>query len=202
MKDLILLVADKNMQFALHGALERPASLGIRPITFEFRSHSGRDGGVRTTGPELLALERRRFSHALLVMDMEGSGAGGQDAARLESQLDQRLQDAWGDKGKAIVIEPELDIWMWGSDNAIQDVLCWPLEVAIRDWLLNHGFELGADRKPCRPKEALEALIPIHRMPRSSALYRKITGRISLERCTDKAFVRLRSRLASWFGYR
>ena len=31
MKDLILVVADKNMHFALRGALNRPEALGIRP---------------------------------------------------------------------------------------------------------------------------------------------------------------------------
>ena len=70
----MLLVADKNAHFALKGALARPEAMGIRPIEFEFRVHPGRDGGTRKTGPELLALERRRFRHGLLVLDYEGSG--------------------------------------------------------------------------------------------------------------------------------
>jgi hypothetical protein len=201
-RDLVLLVADKNMQFALHGALERPAALGMRPISFEIRTHLRRDGGVRKDGPEMLALEKSRFAHALLVMDFEGSGAGNLDAAALESDLDKRLQPNFGDKGKAIVIEPELDIWMWGSDRAIEEVLRWPLQTPIRDFLQKQGFELRSDGKPRRPKEALEALIPIHKMPRSSALYEKIAGKISLDRCTDPAFGRLKACLLSWFGQR
>jgi hypothetical protein len=74
MKDLLLLVADKNAHFALNGALARPAALGIKEINFEVRVHVGRDGGARKSGPEMLALERRRFSHALLVLDFEASG--------------------------------------------------------------------------------------------------------------------------------
>jgi hypothetical protein len=34
MKDLVLLVADKNAQFVLKGALLRPEALGIRRIEF------------------------------------------------------------------------------------------------------------------------------------------------------------------------
>ena len=74
MQDLVVLVADKNMQFALQGALARPQALGVRPFTFAFRSHMGRDGGVRTTGADVLALETTRFRHALMVLDFEGCG--------------------------------------------------------------------------------------------------------------------------------
>src|SRR5258707_585246 len=119
MKDLVLLVADKNAQFALKGALGRPDALEIRPIEFEFRVHPGRDGGARKSGPELLALERRRFEHALLVLDFEGSGTELPNAKDLEAQLDARLSGRWKEAAKSIVIEPELDVWIWGADNAI-----------------------------------------------------------------------------------
>lgn len=120
MNDLIILVADKNMKFTLRGALSRPHALGIRPVQCTFREHSERDGGVRMTGPELLALERIRFEHALLVMDFEGSGTRANEATALEAELDKRLYPTWGGNAKAIAIEPELDVWMWGSDNALK----------------------------------------------------------------------------------
>src|SRR5258705_10483597 len=111
MKDLILLVADKNMQFALKGALERPRALGIRPIEFEFIVHAGRDGGVRETGVAMLGLERRRFSHATLLLDFEGSGSS-MTAGSLEAHLDDQFATIWADHCKSIVIEPELEVWM------------------------------------------------------------------------------------------
>lgn len=153
MKDLVLLVADKNMQFALKGILTRPQAMGIRAVDFEFRTHMGRDGGARTSGAEALALERGRFSHALLLFDLEGSGADTDDAQAVERGLDERIAQHWGERGKAIAISPELDIWVWGADNAL----------------------------------------------RSSALYEQIASRISLKRCHDTAFVRLRSQLQKWF---
>ena len=200
MKDLVVLVADKNMQFALRGALGRPDAMGVRTIDHEFRTHIGRDGGVRTSGVELLLRDRRRFTHALLVFDLEGSGARtDQTAEDLERLLDEQLQAQWGPHAKAIVIAPEVDIWLWGADNALRESLHWPLDGSIRSWLQDKGFVFDAGGKPERQKEALEAMVRIHRQPRSSALYEKITGRISLQRCTDPAFVRLRAALQRWF---
>lgn len=200
MQDLVVLVADKNMQFALKGALLRPQALGIRPITHEFRSHMGRDGGVRSTGASVLASERSRFRHALMLLDFEGCGQEDIDPLAIEAQLDQELQAVWGARAKAIVISPEVDVWVWGSDNVMRDVLAWPHASPIRDWLRERGFGFDAAGKPQRPKEALNAMRPVHKQARSSALYEKITNRISLANCTDPAFVRLKLQLQAWFS--
>jgi hypothetical protein len=199
MKDLVLLVADKNAQFALKGALARPEALGIRKIEFEFIVHPGRDGGTRKTGPELLALQRRSFHHGLLVLDFEGSGTDCSNAKGLEAQLDSRLKAQWEDQAKAIVIAPELDVWIWGSDNAVEKVIDWPAGKSIRDWLREKGFTFEANEKPTRPKEALEAALRQLNSPRSSALYQQIAAKISLRKCGDEAFIRLRNQLMSWF---
>ena len=200
MKDLVLLVADKNAHFALKGALGRPEALGIRPIEFEFRVHPGRDGGTRRTGPEMLALERRRFKHALLVLDFEGCGTDLPNATELEAQLDGRLSTHWKEAAKSIVIEPELDVWVWGADNAVEAVIEWPAGKSVREWLRERGFTFEANEKPTRPKEALEAALRIPGLPRSSALYQTIAEKISLRRCGDEAFIRLRKQLLAWFA--
>ena len=199
MKDLVLLMADKNAQFALKGAFGRPEALGIRAIEFEFRVHPGRDGGTRKSGPELLALERRRFRHALLMLDFEGCGTVLPSAVALEAQLDGRLSAHWKEAAKSIVIEPELDVWVWGADNAVEAVIEWPAGKGVRDWLREKGFAFEANEKPTRPKEALEAALRIPDLPRSSALYQSIAEKISLRRCGDEAFIRLRKQLIEWF---
>jgi hypothetical protein len=199
MKDLLVLVADKNMQFALKGALERPPALGICSIEYELLVHAQRDGGVRKTGPEILRLQRRRFKHGLLMLDFEGSGTRSNLATELEAELNQRLYTAWGDSAKAIVIAPELEVWLWGSYNLIAEIIHWQGELPLEQWLANQGF-LFERHKPNRPKEALERLLIDAKQPRSAALYKKITDRISLKNCTDAAYLRLRQYLISWFG--
>lgn len=199
MKDLVLLVADKNAQFALKGALGRPEALGIRRIEFELLVHSGRDGGARETGPEMLALLRRQFKHAFLVLDFEGCGTSAQNAVALEKELDDRLSIHWKNAAKSIVIEPELDVWIWGADNAIETVLEWPPGKHLREWLREQGFEFLPNEKPARPKEAIERALRVSKQPRSSALYRRIAEKISLRRCRDEAFLRLLKQLTTWF---
>ena len=149
MVDLFLLVADKNAQFALRGALRRPKAFGVRKLDFECAVHSQRDGGVRKTGPDILRLTQRAASHAILMLDYEGSGAMC-SATALEDALDERLAADWGTRAKAIVVEPELDVWMWGSDNVLETLLQWNQAAGLRPWLLERGFEFAENGKPTR----------------------------------------------------
>ena len=70
---------------------------------------------------------------------------------------------------------------------------------SVRDWLRERGFAFEANGKPKRPKEALEAALRMPDLPRSSALYQTIAEKISLRRCGDEAFIRLRNQLIEWF---
>ncbi len=200
MKDRYCLVADKNAKSALLGALQRPNALGIRRINFEVAVHSGRDPGARTTGPEILALQRKHYHHAFLMLDFEGSGYPKPNAGELEEILDSRLHSRWGANAKAIVIEPELDVWMWGASNALEQILQWPEGGGIRPWLRRQGFEFHANEKPLLPKEALEAVLRRCGTPGSSSIYQLLAERISLVHCTDTAFHRVRDTLRRWFA--
>jgi hypothetical protein len=202
MVDLVLLVADRNMKGALEGALSQPARMGIRPITFDIDVHPDSDGGIRTTGPRLLDLRRTTENRGLLVLDHEGSGAERIPALKLEATLDAQLFRTWGDRAKAIVIEPELEVWMWGSDSALSQVIGKPDDVGIREWLRAKDFTFTENDKPVRPKEAMDRILPHLGKRHSSSLYRRIAETISLHRCTDPAFKRLRTTLGEWFPER
>lgn len=197
--DLHVLAADKNVEFALRGILARHAALGIREIDFEIEVHAGRDGGVRSSGADMLSLEHNRFDASLMVLDFEGSGTDAMSSTELEQRLDQDLLRKVGGNSKAIVIDPECDMWVWGSDNSLSEILNWQSELGIRPWLNSKGFEFSENGKPIRPKEAIEKVFREIRKPRSSSTYRNITSRISLERCVDPAFNRLRETLKIWF---
>lgn len=145
-----------------------------------------------------MKLRRRQFSHAVLVFDYEGCGST-QSPQELEDELDEAIQRDWGNAGKAIVIEPELDVWMWGNDAALRNIINWTSPLSIREWLNSKRFDFGDDSKPERPKEALEAVLREVKQPRSSSLYQKIAQTISLKRCSDRAFQRLRHQLIDWF---
>ena len=198
MRDLVVLVPDKNTEHAVRGAFRRDKALGIRAIDFEVIVDQGRDGGVRRRGTQILQVERRGFSHALLMFDYEGSGAA-TSREDLEADLDAALLPVWGTNAKSIVIEPEVDIWMWGAETHLREVIGWRAALGIRDWLKARDFGFTADGKPDRPKEALEAIFREAREPRSSAHYEALARRLSLQRCQDEAFIRLRQALIGWF---
>ena len=109
------------------------------------------------------------------------------------------MRPLWNDSAKAIVIQPELDVWVWGSDNSIEEVIEWPSGIRIRDWLRDADFNMDGSGKPSRPKEAIEAALRKLGLPRSSALYKRIAEKVSLRKCTDRAFLRLRKQLCEWF---
>lgn len=199
MRDLVVLVPDKNTEFAVRGAIRREKALGIRSLDCKVIVEPGRDGGVRRRGVQILSVERRQFGHGLLIFDYEGSGANG-PAAATEAELDEALRSGWGDRGKAIVIEPEVDIWMWGAETHLKDVVGWSGAQGIRDWLSSKGFVFSPQGKPLRPKEALEEVFREARIPRSSAQYESLAGRLSMARCQDAAFHRLHHTLVQWFG--
>lgn len=199
MRDLVLLVPDKNTEYTLRGALNRHQALGIRQIDFQIFVEQGRDGGVRVRGAQVLKVVRARFSHAAMVMDYEGSGTD-VGPVELEAQLDGALSESWGDRAKAIVIQPELDVWMWGAETHLRSTMNWEFAEGIRSWLEAQAFVFGDNGKPIRPKEALEAAFRRATVPRSSANYEHVAQRISLANCTDAAFLRLRTSLVAWFG--
>ncbi len=200
-KDLVVLTADKNAQFALRGILSRGKALRIRSIAADFHVHPGRDPGVLRNAQEFLRAFVRSHRHALVVLDREGCGQ--EDAARneIETTIEQALRTTgWGERGRAIVIDPELDIWVWSDSPHVAGELGW-LESgpALLTWLREQGFGF-AGRKPDRPKEALETVLRKVRRPRSSAIYKALADKVGLSRCTDQAFEKLRTTLQVWFS--
>jgi hypothetical protein len=197
--DLFVLAADKNVEYAIKGGLTRPQALGTRPFTFDTKVHVGRDGGARSSGVDMLALERDKYYATVLIFDFEGCGTDKNSALELEMELDQNLLAKVGPRSKAIVINPEADIWMWGGDNILAEILKWRGPGGIREWLGQRGFAFDDNGKPVRPKEAMDKVAAECRTPRSSALYQRIATRLSLQNCIDPAFIRLRDKLVQWF---
>ena len=116
------------------------------------------------------------------------------------NQLDAALSGSWDNRAKAIVIQPEVDVWMWGAETHLRSTMNWEFDEGIRTWLQAQAFVFEENGKPVRPKEALEAALRHAKVPRSSARYEDVAQRISLANCTDPAFLRLRTALTTWFG--
>jgi hypothetical protein len=201
-RDLIVLVADKNTKAAVGGLLSRHQSLGIRAVDAEVITHPQKDSGCYTSGVEILSVLRGQYANALLMFDREGCGQDQEEAVALEDALESRFACVgWGDRAKAIVFDPELEIWVWSGSPRVAACLGWNHpDKSMNEWLLDQGYLSPGNPKPARPKEAVEAVLFEYRTPRSSAIYQRLAETVSLKGCTDRAFAKFQSTLQRWFG--
>ncbi len=142
-----------------------------------------------------------QYRYALVLLDHEGCGREETDRLELETELEGRLAEAgWRGRAAAVVIAPELEIWVWSDSPHVDRVLGWREEGRpLRDWLVQRGYLMPGQVKPSRPKEAVEEILRTVRLPRSSSLYNQLARTVSLEKCVDPAFAKLRRCLSEWF---
>ena len=171
-----------------------------RPVTPDIRRHPEKDCGCRTGGIEFLSPFVNQYNHALLMFDFEGCGVETSNVQELENELEDALGQLWGERGSVIIIAPELDIWVWSDSPHVDQVLGWAERTPnLRSWLTAQGYRLPEQEKPIHPKEALEGALRVVRKPRSSAIYQLLAERVSLTRCSDRAFIKLKETLKRWF---
>jgi hypothetical protein len=199
--DLVVLTADRNMQFTIEGLLKRTQAFAMRTISSVFYTHPQRDPGCLRLSDAFLRPAVMRFAHAIVMFDREGCGQENKTRGELEHQVESALsQSGWADRAAAIVIDPELENWVFSGSSEVDQVLGWSgNNPPLRKWLKNQNFLEAGQIKPNRPKEALEAALRCVRLPRSSSLYGSLAQRVGIGRCTDGAFQKLRNTLQSWF---
>lgn len=155
-RDLVLLVADKNMEGALRGLLSRPQSLGLREISCDLFIHPERDPGCLLRSHLLLQPFVHSHSRALVLFDMDGCGQESLGRAALERQVEARLFGAgWGDRAAAVVIDPELEVWVWNDSPHVAKALGWEDgESSLKEWLKEKaGFlKTGPSRRIRKPR--------------------------------------------------
>jgi hypothetical protein len=201
-KDLVVLIADKNMEGAFLGLLSRPQSLGLRDLSYDLYVHPERDPGCFLRGHDFLRPFAYRYSYALVIFDREGCGKDTVGRIDLERQVEQRLfSSGWNDRAAAIVIDPELEIWVWSDSPHVESALGWPAGgSSIRDWLKQRGWLPEGEIKPTQPKLAVDEALHLHGKPRSSSIYHQLAKKVGFDRCADPAFLKLRQILSRWFS--
>jgi len=200
-KELIALVADRNMEFALRGLLSRERSLRASVASYDVFVHPEKDPGCFLKGPDFLRSFYRQYSYALVMFDREGCGREARTRTDLETDVENRLDQAgWSGRAAAIVIDPELENWVWAQSSHVELALGWGgRSPNLRQWLASEGLVATSSAKPSQPKHAMEQALRRVRRPRSSSLYIQLAKSVSLEGCCDEAFLKLRRTLSSWF---
>jgi hypothetical protein len=200
-RDLVVLTADKNMEYAIKGILSRSRSLHIREISPQIFAHPEHDPGCLRGGHLFLKPYVNQFAHALILFDREGSGKDGLTREVLETEVEKHLAESgWHDRAKAVVIEPELEIWVWSDSPHVDSILGWEgMNPSLRDTLRAKRLLSEGLIKPSRPKEAMEYALQLVRKQRSSSLFQRIAEKVSIDRCIDPSFVKLKTTLQNWF---
>jgi hypothetical protein len=205
MIDLIALVADKDAEYTLHGLLTRHQSLGIQNIasSYDIYVHPLRDPGCWNDADNFLRSFISTHRYALVLFDYEGSGRDQLiDADTMEEQLESRLQkNGWDNRCRVVVIRPELEMWVWSDSPVVDNCLGWQgRQPSLRLWLQQQRFLAKGEMKPYKPKEAVERALRHVSQPYSAAMFKQLAISVSLNRCTDRSFQRLRETLQLWFG--
>ena len=197
--DLVLLAADKTIETGVTKVFVRHQSVGCSPFSFRSFVHVARDPGCFRRSPEFLAGLTDGYRRCLVVFDREGSGTA-LDRAQIESDVETRLSGCgWAQRAACIVADPEIENWVWSDSPHVPSCLGWNNRMSVVEWLQSEGYWPENASKPPRPKEALQAVLRLTGQPRSSALYGTLAERVSLARCTDPAFLKLRNTLRNWF---
>lgn len=201
MSDLIVLVLDKNMEASIRGLLGRHKALGICQVVHRILVHPSRDPGCLGEGHVFLRAFHRQYRHAIVLLDREGCGRERETREGLEKSIEGRLATSgWNDRARAIVIDPELEVWVWSDSPHIPAALGSRDDLpSLRQSLRDHGLWREGQPKPDDPKAAMERILRLNNRPRSSAIYEEIARKVSLKHCLDGAFAKLRTTLAEWF---
>lgn len=165
--DLVILVADQNIKVVTDGLLSRHHSLRIRPVRFGTFVHPEHDPGCLRRAHGFLRSFASEYDYALVVFDREGCGKEGASAQELEAEVETALaRSGWEDRAATIVLDPELEAWVWSDSPHVDRILGWAGRTPnLRTWLVGERFLQEGEFKPARPKEAMERALREVRRP-------------------------------------
>ncbi|EFK07454.1 conserved hypothetical protein [delta proteobacterium NaphS2] len=210
-RDLFVVVADLDAENAIKTLLtRRQKALGIAldfspisPPNGDLLRYVGRDSGCRVNAVDLLRPPQKTHRHAMICFDRHGCGARNQSREEIEAEIERQLHiNGWchGDVA-AIVIEPELESWVWADSAEVAHVMGWKGDMnAVRRSLISRGLLVEGEAKPKDPKAAMKYIISEKRNRRLTArMFAELAQNVSFHACEDPAFNKMRTILRGWF---
>jgi len=201
-KDLIVLVADQDMYSTVDELLQRTKSFGIKEIKYDIYVHPERDPGCLLRGYVFLRQYVKQYVHGLIMLDLEGCGKEEKKSReKIEKEIEKNLsRSGWAERAAAVVIDPELEIWVWSDSPHVETILGWKdRQPELKNWLIEKGLLIDGEAKPLKPREAVEKALSVAKIPRSSSLYLQLAQKVSFKNCMDEAFLKLKTKLQEWF---
>lgn len=201
-KDLIILAADSTARIMLEQLIVRfPNALGVRPFSCEILVHPKRDPGCYNFGVDDLTEYEKHFKHCILIFDHEGCGFEHKTPLEIEAELERQLTiRGWSNRNAVIVIEPELENWVWTNSIHTATAMGWEDLTSLNEWLVERRWLQPDAAKPRRPKEAMQAAVKQKlRTQIASSTFATIAQKASFKSCTSPSFLKFKSTITTWF---
>ncbi len=135
------------------------------------------------------------------MFDHEGCGAEHKSAAEIETELERQLiTRGWNNRNAVIVIEPELENWIWTNSLHTAKAMGWEDLATLTAWLTAQKWLQPNAKKPNHPKEAMEAAVKYRlRKPITKEMFESIAAKASFKSCTSPSFIKFKDTIVRWF---
>ena len=196
---LVVLTADVDIEAAVRTLIEkRTRALQVSQIEATFIRHPNKDPGCYHDAIPFLRGYARAGGNALVVFDEAWEGAPS-PAPDMELSVEKLLAADWRERARCVIIAPEIESWVFSDSPQVAAVLGWAdRNPGLREWLRANSL-WDTTPKPPDPKTAFErALKEVKRRP-TAQFFLQLAEKVSVERCTDRALVRLRDTLRAWY---
>lgn len=211
MRDCVFLVADSTMSAVFASFLERDRrcdTLGTGPFRFDAEldlvTAQGNDPDVFHNAHKYLQGHLETHGHAVVALDFKFGHHF--TPAGLVATIEANLRRTGWAQGRFVVvlIQPELEAWIWQDHPRLDDVFLERLPRAqrppsLRVWLREAELWPDGLAKPPDPKLAAKRAIAAFRCGAQKQVYTKICRTVPVRRCQDAAFGDLRNALRRWF---
>lgn len=200
MKDLVVLVPDKNVKFGLESLLKRYDSLGTIPFSFDIFIHPERDPGIYKNAHDFLRIFSNKYRYSMVFIDYEGSGQESKNIDKLTAVIKNNLiRNGWQRRCEVIVFNPEAEIWLWVNSLHFYNYFGFNSFEELKNHLIEKGLWVSGQNKPRKPKEAFENLLKEKKIPRSSSIYGHFAGKVNFQHCQDTSFLKFKQTIINWF---
>lgn len=199
-KDLIALVADADMRAIMSALFARWGKI-YGNFNCDIFSHPHRDNGVYLRSVEFLSLFHQQYRYGLVMFDRHGCGGEGASREELEHIVESCFANtAWAGRVAAVVLDPELESWVWSDSPHVATELGWPEGTpALRSWLQQRELWPEKLYKPPDPKRALREALRKVQQSTSASLFDRLATRVSINRCSDPSFHKISVVIKTWF---